>query len=83
MAQVKNYKDKYAEIGTMDIKATREDLVEQKPQVLPEVYLEAQGIDKEAIFTCTDKEMSKEQLEQASRFSAVYPARRKRKLHKN
>lgn len=65
MAEVKNYKDKYAEIGTMDIKATRETLVEQKPQVLPEVYLEAQGIDEEAVFTYTDKEMSKEQLEEA------------------
>ena len=65
MAEVTNYKDKYAEIGTMDIKATREALITEEPEALPELYLTAEGIDRGAIFTYQDKELNKEQLEAA------------------
>ncbi len=92
MAISKNYKDKYAEIGTMDIKATREALYQETPAELPQMYLDVNGVDQDAVFTYQDKELTKEQLDAAIArerahympfFADLAPALEAKRTHQN
>ena len=65
MTENKTYKDKYADIGTQEVKSLREELVVEEVQPLPEIYLKADEVDPKAVFTCENKEWSMEKLEEA------------------
>lgn len=72
MAENKNYKDQYAEIGKIQITAREGVMITEEPEQLPEIFLPAEGIDKDAVFACREKELSKEQLDKAVAEQKVY-----------
>ena len=59
-----NYIDYHEEIGSFEIKSTREKLVDSEPQKLKEEYLKT-GIEKEALFVLPIEDWTEEKLQQA------------------
>lgn len=65
------YLDYHEEIGSFEIKSTREKLVECKPQELKEEYLST-GKDENALFAMPDGNWTKEKLNQAMQEQREY-----------
>ncbi len=59
-----NYIDYHEEIGSFEIKSTREKLVDSEPQKLKEEYLKT-GIEKGALFVLPIEDWTEEKLQQA------------------